>query len=401
MQNNQNMINIIDLIEPTVVPNVDQNGFMGNPEFNTEDRLFIRTAEEGLSNHTFHVTNYAKCCGVVTRKETSFRTQNQGRGKCWTRPSDLGCMINPNVRKHNSYTIFPKINYMSDESQSIMEKVDYMLRMDCEASGNGIVPSAHFNLNAVLEAKSELTNFGNIKEVKSGAGATVFHAIELGYYPKSVVKESENFESAFQNNPQDFVPTGKKYNGFNNKNGDNIEFSYQNNLYVRAENHGYEYLDTRNKGFTKYPYDHIWFKVEPISWEILNWDEMPKEINPDGKGTAQFIDAQAENIIMQTPYISNNSEYGWMYQNSTARCFLNSIDSRRDRNRNGNYRARFAPNMFAGCGFLEEAFVFSLDLLKENNIVAEDQLNNKMTKCTISNQELTGIKNLNSEDKTI
>ena len=69
-------------------------------------------------------------------------------------------------------------------------------------------------------------------------------------------------------------------------------------------------------------------KVLPIKWKILNWEALPKEINPLGKGTAKYIECMTEKtIIGELPFHPIvNDERNALFQNSTVRAYLNGIN---------------------------------------------------------------------------
>ena len=111
----------------------------------------------------------------------------------------------------------------------------------------------------------------------------------------------------------------------------NPEFEYQGNKYVRVVSYphkeDYKYSDgtlTGKAGTIR------WVKVEPISFVIRNWDEMPESINPNGNGSAKFFDLRAEETITSSIpfYPTYYDRNGKMWQNSTTRGFLNGIDVR-------------------------------------------------------------------------
>ena len=83
-----------------------------------------------------------------------------------------------------------------------------------------------------------------------------------------------------------------------------------------------------------------------------------------------------------------------MYQNSTVRGFLNGINVC-NLKENGNPKFA-APNggNFANCGFLQEAFIFHKDLLKEVSNSAEQE-KNKLSQCII-NKDSSVLKNLDN-----
>ncbi|MBQ4535927.1 MAG: ATP-binding protein, partial [Clostridia bacterium] len=72
-----------------------------------------------------------------------------------------------------------------------------------------------------------------------------------------------------------------------------------------------------------------WFEVAPIVWQIQNFDEMPKEINPKGTGTAKHVILQAEKVIMSgIPFSLSPAKGSTVWKDSDLRLFLNGAKSK-------------------------------------------------------------------------
>ena len=86
--------------------------------------------------------------------------------------------------------------------------------------------------------------------------------------------------------------------------------------------------------------------VQPIEWEIRNWQELPKEINPKGTGTAKFIEIQTKKFILgyDENYYSSFEKETYEYTDWNEFC------------------VREYFNNFGTVGFLATAF-----FLKEND----------------------------------
>ena len=114
-----------------------------------------------------------------------------------------------------------------------------------------------------------------------------------------------------------------------------------------------------------------WFKVEPIEWKIRNWDELPRELNPNGSGTAKYLDIKTEEGIIPLPFYPNDKDKNISYwQNSLIRAWLNGYDLQEEilkGNGNKNYMATMNFN-FKGKGFIEEMLSY-----EENKSMEEDE----------------------------
>lgn len=201
---------------------------------------------------------------------------------------------------------------------------------------NGIRPMVNLNIDKFLSVYYEHQDLFDIHKVKHNIvsvwGTTEtfkMYTILLGEYPQSFVGQNLNdeLEKAYKN--QTIKPTGKKIAALNYiidpfyDDGTvyyNQEYEYKGEKYVRVS---ISMLDSRDQysgpvNWGKY----LWVKVEPIRWVIENWQDLPREINPDGTGRAKTIELQTEDCIMGgIPLCINNGEGGW--ENCFLRKFLN------------------------------------------------------------------------------
>ncbi len=194
--------------------------------------------------------------------------------------------------------------------------------------GLGLCPVMALDVGAVVEAKKRWELFGKISQPRDAN----YHTIEFGEYPQTEIPDSslmEDLHSACL-----VQPTGKSYLGryrismcdFDK----NVEYDYKGEKYVRVPKVQGRFIA---KGA---PVAYQWFKVEPIKWKIINWDELPTSINPEGKGTATKMRLMSESVLTGTvPFnISPNSNVDketiayykdiWAY--STIRSYLNGIN---------------------------------------------------------------------------
>ncbi len=232
----------------------------------------------------------------------------------------------------------------------------------------------------------------NIKEVKDVEGKTIYHTLQIGEYVKTKADEklSKTLETLYNegNVKEGISCTGRWYsdNGQKKRNKDyagkhSPEFEYQGQRYVRVVSNPFpdSYVSRQLVSHAKYSDGTMagkigtirWVKVEPISFVIKNWDEMPKSINPKGNGKAEYFDLRTEEAITSSiPFYPNKDEKNVaMWQNSSIRGFLNGIDVRNIQS-NGNieYSANHGGNFTGQCNFLNEAFNLSREPIKEYTI---------------------------------
>lgn len=212
----------------------------------------------------------------------------------------------------------------------------------------GVCPVMFLNPQAVVSAKKKYRDIFKIATVKDPKGEELYHTIEFGMYPKTFVGSiaNEEIERAYEIGIA--RPTGKTYASFC------TEYKYNEQKYVRVlslvAEKTYRYTD----GTRLFDVDTAsWFKVEPITWKIRNWEAMPKEINPKGDGLAKTIALKSEEAIVSLPFYPNaRDKNSSLWQNSLIRGYLNGINVN-DIKENGNPDFS-APN---GGDFSEQSFL--------------------------------------------
>lgn len=261
----------------------------------------------------------------------------------------------------------------------------------------GLCPSLHYHLPSDISARSalrflkgqknrdeseELEQF-DIREVKDTEGKIIYHTLQIGEYVKTKVDEdlSRTLESLYHGGKiqEGILCTGRWYSGNGQKENykdyagkHSPEFEYQGNRYVRVVSYPNAEEDRYSDGTPSgKPGTIRWAKVEPISFVIKNWDEMPKSINPRGNGSAKYFDLRAEEAITSNIpfYPDEDDQNSTMWQNSSVRGFFNGIDVRNIKS-NGNieYGANRGGNFTGECNFLNEAFNLSRQPMIEYTI---------------------------------
>lgn len=227
----------------------------------------------------------------------------------------------------------------------------------------------------------------DIREVKDTQGNIIHHTLQLGALPRTKINEEQSkiLEKLYHggNLQEGLVATGRWYteNGQKEYKRDfagkhSPEFEYNGELYVRQVAIPNEENLTYSDGTVTGKIGTIkWEKVEPISFVIKNWDEMPKAINPKGNGNAKYFDLRAEEaIIGNIPFYPDEDDLNsTMWQNSMPRGFLNGIDVRNiTQNGNSEFGAARGGDFSDGCNFLEEAFNLAREPIHEY-VIPESQ----------------------------
>lgn len=334
-------------IEPTTLKNSDENG-NELPSFQTTDLVFLESWKEIEDDSKIekfvYPTDYAVMNNAVVSSE----------GSCahYLRNVIKSTKIHIVWFDGNSYECYP-----ANDSAAIC-------------------PAMHLRLDDVVaELRRRPKAFGMSKV---GRGSLCHHTLEFGEYPKSFVGKSENIKLEELFNQGKLVATGKTYSGASL----NREYSYDGHKYVRvqAKLFGFDPSNRFRKEMTPQSGTYLWVKVEPIVWRIKNWNELPKEINPNGTGEATFIDVKTEEaIVAGIPFhptfqmiLERN---GQLWQNSSIRGYLNGIDVNNIKtNGNPKFAAQHGGDFSGKNNFLAEALNFDLELNMEQETKKESEV---------------------------
>lgn len=355
-------------IVPTTIENTDDSQEMGNKKFNTTDLIYLASyndlfdGQKTDQERKTSATDYAKMNNAYTYNSYRTLTGQQTTDVCLRSASN----------RWNVYYVYGD--------------GDWINRF-CSSRDLGLCPSLHYHLPSNISARSarrfskkkqdrlkdENDEF-NIREVKDTNGEIVYHTLQIGEYTKTKVNEnlSQTLETLYHGGKlkEDITCTGRWYscNGQKENYKDyagkhSPEFEYQGNRYARVISYPNDEETEYSDGVEAGKEGTVrWTKIEPISFKILNWDEMPKSINPKGNGKAKYFDLIAEEaIISNIPfYPDEHDQNSTMWQNSTPRGFLNGIDVRNiTQNGNPSFGASRGGNFTGECNFLNEAFNLS------------------------------------------
>ena len=379
-------------IIPTTIGNTDERQHSGNEEFNTTDLIYLDNDE--FEKREFKIgmplTDYA-----LMNKADIVRTNIKGEkiAIAWLRTA-----FSNRVVFYEPSNIFGSSTWGGYTHLGICPLLHYQLPFD------------------ILEPKKENSDESeeieqfDIREVKDTTGENIYHTLQIGEYPRTKADEnlSRKLETLYNGGKiqEGMICTGRWYSGNGQKKYYDVyegkhspEFEYQGNRYVRVVSYPYyqEHALT-HANYTEFKYSDgtpiikggtiRWVKVEPISFIIRNWAEMPKSINPNGTERAKYFDLRAEEAITANiPFYPNDEDKNCtMWQNSSIRGFLNGIDVRNIQS-NGNikYGASRGGNFTGECNFLNEAFNLSREPIIEYTIpdseteIADDAFNGCIT----------------------
>lgn len=376
-------------IIPTVIDNTDNIQNTGGKEFNTTDLIYLDSFDEqkNVIEKRVFATDYAQMNNAYICYEDTY---NDKPLSCvWLRSAFNRTMV-------RYIDGFGECFYTTtgDRRYGICPSLHYKLPVD--SSPKGIL---RFFKKYQNKEEGKENEFDIRKEKKIGE-KNIYHTLQLGEYPKTKLDDdfSQLLESLYNGGKikEGLLCTGRWYstNGVKDSYKDyagkhSPEFEYQGKRYVRVVSYPQCKQDKYSDGtIAGKPGTIRWVRVEPISFEIKNWKEMPKSINPKGNGKAKYFDLRAkETITSNIPfYPEEDDTNSTMWQNSTIRGFLNGIDVRNVKS-NGNidYGASHGGNFTGECNFLNEAFNLSREPMIEYTIpnsekeIPEDSFNGCIT----------------------
>lgn len=316
----EEMLDLTSNLEPVVVENTDQNFETGNQLFNTVDYVFVRSLDElkklPQAERNMTATAYAISNGISVSSDG-------------TSPY----LLRTGYTKH-------AVNYVNKNGIPY----DTYVNDNTKGDWRGI----HISLRAFKQCDALPLGFGNVNTEK--------HTIEFGCWPKSMVSDSQRLETLLKHGK--LTDTDLWYYGAvmaNGKLAKNKMYKYNGEYYVRVKQSG-------DQRYGK----ALWFQLQMITWVALNWDKLTHLFNPNGDGTAEYIDAYPEQLLDGgIPfYIKQFDDNNAFYQNSTLRGVLNGINVNRiETNGNLRYTAENGGD-YNGHGFLQQAFIVPADLLK-------------------------------------
>ena len=295
-------------IVPTKLDNTNDNQKHGNSDFQTSDLVYL--------------DSYLDIKNIPKKERIVYPTDYAVMNGCYTSYEE------PGIMKKRSCQVCLRTG---KEPHNVFY-ID--LDGDCDNytytyANLAICPTLRLDLSAVISARKLSQDVFKINDVVNKNGRVLYHTIEFGEYPKTYVGETKNKELEKLYSEKKLVNTSKTYTGRYIR--DNGELA----LYSEFEHEGQKYVRVITQKFADYTRfsdgtlapesgTPLWVKVEPITWKIRNWEDMPWSINPQGNGSTNFIDVRAEYGIMSgipfyTLAFDKNS---WMWQNSVIRTRL-------------------------------------------------------------------------------
>jgi len=317
---------------------------MSEEDFFTEDYIYINSYEEIKDEiENISSTDFAVMCNL--QRYGDYVNPEKIVGRVWLRTAKTDSTV---------------ITVGEGKKHTIIE-------FGAERIGIGVMPSLHYSISKADETQI----------VEDGKK----HIINIGEYPKTRVDDdlSKELEELYHGGAlrDELIATGRWFS----TNGQTKDKSYAGKHFPEFEFNGERYVrivtNADQKIFKPYEEKTIikWVKVEPISFIIKNWNQMPKSINPEGDGTAEFFDLRSSEVILaNVPFCPQSDKYGSrnnnaMWQRSMIRAYLNGIDVSKIQKIGGVDLGQAKGENFEGpCNFLNEAFNLSRQPILEYTI---------------------------------
>jgi len=352
------MIDLSKQIDSSNVYNYDLNGFERN-NLETHDKVFIDSVRDAdvltIGNRLVFPTAYAILNGAHVEENYTTR---QG-GLVGTAPL------------RSTYSDFDNISSIFQVSATGTVTVG----LNPNADWTTIAPRISVHAEDFENLRSDYPHLFKVQKQPRGS-----YTVTFGEFPQSAVSNVENnlLERIFESGK--IKKTGKKYIGKYSQSAGLItypEYEFEGRRYVRIKS---EYDDRSiviDGKIQKIEKDkNYWVAVEPIKWRVLNWDNLPKYINPLGSEEDLYLEMKADSgLLSGVPYHPSDESGNCLWQNSTVRGILNGINVNNIKKNGSKSMGIYGGGDFSkGNSFLTDAMMI------------EDTLPVKSTKRTTKSQ---------------
>lgn len=310
----------------------------------SKDRVFIEGAELNRSvdflKRVAGASDYAIACGG-SRSDNYKSPSGHYKGNVWLSTPYVDAsnkVLDRSVRNQYVYHI--------DMEGKVAEFAT------CSMSDYLICPAFNLSLKALKESES-------FNGYTLGLRNLCYHTIKFPnlVFPQTKVEEKNEFKLELAYQTGNLYHTGKKFSGsFNGlcELEQHEEFYFEGRRFVRVV---LENQCRFNDGSVVEKDKPVWFEVEPINFIIRNWEEMPKNINPNGDESATELNLRSEDgLLSGIPFDLGLNSNRW--QQSIIRYYLNSISGKAYAFVNNKGQLGFNKKKtydFKENGFLEEA----------------------------------------------
>ena len=287
--------------------------------------------EEIKKDNGFHVTDFATATSAGVRR-------------VWTR----------------------QFSYKNNYGYYAIGKDGKHVDVETDAAGNGVFPCLALDTKAFISTRTNGKDYSVSTVVVNGEAKHFIEIKEL-QYPQTRVDRKTNKELEKLYKDGTLEDTGKTFTAFVGNAAGRVkdvkleEYTYKGECYVRVKvPDGWTVKGAKYSNGKKCKEgEEFWVKVEPIKWQIQNWEYMPKEINPESRysNSGSPIRIRSDKALFTgMMHEKNGEDLRARYQNSKIRAYLNGYDIHNElSNGNGLIGDESSINYsYAGAGFLSE-----------------------------------------------
>lgn len=289
-------VDLTDLIEVTERESDSAIAYLTD-KVKTEDKVFLPTEEEILEYRKTHqrnsltISDYAICRGGNwgPSDDPYFATDRERFCNAWLQDCEDCC--------GEKYAKFVTSNLSIDSDFA-------------ESPLNGVVPMVNLNLEKfekLCESADKILK--NPFEISHDIKGDVH--MNFGQYPQGSMRNVDIVEEKVV-----------KFKDGRCEGIDSIEDVDKKTQVITLKNKDVIYCVTCSSSFET---NTFYFKPEPISWTILNWNQLPKSINKYGTGEAKSVTLMADTILDRVKF-SSSFDIVSSWSDSNVRSFLNDTN---------------------------------------------------------------------------
>ena len=365
-----------NLIIETNLSNTTPYGCIGNSAWDTQDRVFVESIPE-FEAHASEESSLNRCF------PTSYALINHAIPYKGHGDLNWKLMENKVSGMKSACNYYLRSNH--ENQVALVDAEGEMKYSTSHENGEniGVRPCLSLDVPTFLQIRKGLDRIGYWGSEFQICKDSKWNGplMKLGEFPQSHSCRNTTFyqemnynycdeEKEEQVRAGDLIPTGKtfigSYDASTGKFSEGVEYEYNLPWPIKMVRYCCE---NPNVGY--------WFDVEPILWDIENWSDLPKEINPEGNGTAAVIKLRAQKaIIGGIPFnINQNHPDANLWVNSSLRGYLNGYDLRSIENRNIRNLEHIAlcGGNFKDHNFLNEAMGRVKGLIQEINLLKDNK----------------------------
>lgn len=370
---------LTDLIVKTTLKNNTPYGCIGNQVWDTQDRVFIESISEfeaSADSDDNLNRSYPTGFGIINQaiKYNNHFDLNwkliENKSALHKSPCNI-CLRSNHENKiaicNNEGTLeYVKPNEQGEElamRPCMNLSVRAYLRIIKSLKENGYCGS-EFQINSNSKWNKPFMKLGEYPQVHACRNTTFYQELYSDYC---------DLEKEEQIKKGDLIPTGRLFTGsfidgklFRY----GVEYEYNINWPIKLVRYR---CDERNIAY--------WFDVEPILWDILNWDDLPTAINPQGTGRADVIKLKAQQgLISGIPvHIDPKNPDAYLWQNSSQRGYLNGYDMGSIKNRSNLEHVTLSGGNFTQHNFLNEAMGRAQELIRDIKLFKTNKKNEQIS----------------------